>query len=142
MKSMSEILRQAADDVESGKRKYKWIDGDKCNCGIVAQIVLGNSSQSLEEIGVWGWEVDRCKATGIVTSEAIASLTEIGFTLDDIIELENLSNLEIRGRACLAIAYLDKDYDAAPAFIRYVRAWADLIDERQASSTTGLRGGK
>lgn len=126
----AEALRTAADRIEGGAA-YHWLDVGRCNCGHVA-MVIGNWTdvQVRRLIGCnvsYTNTADQCDVTGRSQDEVMSVLLGIGFTTDDLRELEMLSNPRVRRLAGIP----DDDWYAfsrKTPVVAYMRAWADLID--------------
>lgn len=111
-----EALRTAAKAIREG-HFYDWKKPHSCNCGIVAQVVLGMdtitaktalalSIYAAKQAGVEGvtWiEMSSvlCPITGIPTDTIFRALHEAGFNRADLVALEVLSDPEVCRRANL-----------------------------------------
>lgn len=147
--TLSVALREAARRIETGEVSYSWMNIARCNCGVLAQVLLGFDSKELEWrifqgrgffgfSGTWGRNLEieaQCKATGLPLHEVLRSLIAAGLSTLDMAHLEGLSAYAIRCRAGLPSTDLFGDYSEAPNVIRYMRAWADMLDEQSATNT-------
>jgi hypothetical protein len=132
-------LRASADKVENGTSNYFWANPASCNCGILAQQVAGSDvlrvdrNNGLE--GTWTGMVRRnaCSLTGTPISQIIARLKEVGFKRSDFQELEHLANIKICKRA--KIDRSPHYFTFQVNFVKYVRAWADILEEQEAAKS-------
>src|SRR5277367_4518024 len=100
--TLSDKLRTVAEKLEAGTLEFDWMNRSKCCCGVVAQMLLGKSSEEIGQmmpVGTQGtvasWKniVNRtCPITGRPTESIFAQLYDAGLTRDDIIHLEYLSD--------------------------------------------------
>jgi hypothetical protein len=132
-------LRAAATKAENEPSCYRWASMTQCNCGLVAQEILGGESNvrqvDYELEGGPGWTgvgkaMSVCLSSGIPLYEMSQRLINAGFDAADFKHLEDLSKEQIRERAGLGPLV---DYDQREdreAFIRYARAWADILEEK------------
>src|ERR1700722_9552499 len=133
---LQDALREAARRVRSGLF-YNWNLSDSCNCGILAQVACGLNVPELQarrfangEKGNWESIIDDCPLTGLSKSSVVFAMESIGATRKDLYELEYLSNSEIRFRAHLPANY-KHDFYRSDAFLAYIEAWADMLDEQE-----------
>jgi hypothetical protein len=132
-------LRAAADKAEREPRCYLWMSVTQCNCGLVAQEILGGRTpvhhalHSTTKMGGWegvGREIAVCTSSGLPLNDLISKLVDAGFEADDFGHLEDLSREQIRERAGLPEDGIINDREDRTAFIRYARAWADILEEK------------
>jgi hypothetical protein len=105
----------------------------------VAQQILGSSTavqrvvHEAPKYAGWegvGEEIKTCSASGLPYREVISRLVEAGFESADFQHLEDLSDKQIRERAGLPEEAIFEDREDRTAFIRYARAWADILEEK------------
>lgn len=102
-------LRTAVHALKAGTFPYTWNRSSRCNCGVVACAILGESpgkrlDTTDENFSRWDDAIGaHCTVTGHPTSELFADLFKCGLTALDLIELESLSNPKIAARALAAI---------------------------------------
>jgi hypothetical protein len=114
-----EALRAASKALKDGTVFYDWKKPHSCNCGIVAQAVLGKSSLSLrtilgpvqaavraitqnEAMPTWTKMAQVvCPVTGIPENEIFRALHDAGFTAKELCQLEYLSNQDILNRTSI-----------------------------------------
>ncbi len=101
----SEYLRKAASTIRAYPWAHHWSDPARCNCGILAQVVLDLDAVKLREkfippcMTTWtrllehtrGEAASRCPITNMDTLEMLTKLTEAGFTPEELHGLEYLS---------------------------------------------------
>lgn len=135
---LTNALRAAADKAESDPSCYQWISMLRCNCGLVAQEILGGETNvrqiHFELDGDPGWTgvgnaMGVCLSSGIPLYEMSQRLINAGFDTGDFQHLEDLSDRRVRERAGLKEEDLLEDREDRKSFIRYARAWADILEE-------------
>ena len=101
-----DALRQTADDIVSGHKFYAWHMRENCNCGILAQNLLGLRPLELkQEINsslrrgikfgattsdTWSEMARICPETGLPVADIISSLMEFGIAPEDVYRIEYL----------------------------------------------------
>lgn len=97
--TLSQTLNMVADKLDAGTVEYSWWNPQQCNCGVVAQAILGISRSKLDKFldryegGTWEGMVNEvCPMTGRPTARIFAELHDAGLTRDDLIHLERLSD--------------------------------------------------
>jgi hypothetical protein len=132
-RTLVDALRATADRLDGGAR-YNWTHMGACNCGHLAQTVTELSPAeihaiALEKAGDWHQQViDHCPASGLPMDHLIDALLELGLTRADLAHLERLSGPEVRARLSPAEPALD--YRRRSHVVTYMRAFADLLEER------------
>jgi len=143
--TLQEALRKAANGIVSGKFAYDWTISCSCNCGVLAYVADDGRSGNLDhfsdkldqEMPVAPWSgpenacIFRCPITKMPPNSIIASLRRLGIKKKDIHHLEWLSNRRIRTLAGLPISLGPTTYgdcDQWSAVVRYMRAWANMLD--------------
>lgn len=149
-------LRIAANALESGSFPYDWGKTNRCNCGVVACVLLSKSPSELEDamdslshpkdIRTWtkisGYH---CPITGAPTVEIFKALHDAGMGANEMRELEYLSNPKVLkrcefGRFTETTGMLwwkresthpeEPNHEEKEHVIQYLRAWADLLTEQ------------
>lgn len=103
-KILIRALRETAHLLRTGQVYYSWWDPDQCNCGLLAQQVLGIDSDILlqmrrcEEHGpLYGWGLNTpttfegmmiCRQSGLPVNELVTRLEAAGIEPRDMEELE------------------------------------------------------
>jgi hypothetical protein len=130
-----DALRTAADKIESGEWKYGWYSSRKCNCGLVARAIVGETVKS--PVSTWNdfkeglnqypqRRSDICLQSGFTYKELYDRLTDAGLTNEDFEELERLSNESVV--KSMSQSASDVDYTVRSHVIEYLRTWADLLE--------------
>lgn len=135
LKKISALIK-AKQKLEEGADYFHGTYG-KCNCGIVAQVVTGLSSKRIAEafsdselnnrvylktygpVFFYAMAEESCSVTGMPINDIVSTLSEWGFTFQDLKELELLSNKK----------YNTGGYqmDSKTGLINYLENWiADL----------------
>jgi hypothetical protein len=125
---------------------YDWLDGCRCNVGLLAQIVTKESYEELkirkhnEYSDFWNW-ADRgdgrnaenphswkslinfyCGTEQRTTSGIVGDMINVGFTKEDLIHLEFLSDSYILSKINKRLDYRNQD-----DLILYLKTWEGLI---------------
>jgi len=144
-KTLPEAMRAAAARIEA-KDGYEWQLTDCCNCGILAQCVMGVNEDELRDargllIGTWEMMSKHvCRSSGLPMPVVFQVLCDSGMSLDDFDHLEWLSCRAIRKRAGLTLRKPNTnsrgydDFDEPIAVASYLRAFASIVEERQAAA--------
>ena len=131
-KQLIDGLRTAADWIESGKVRYHWGIPEQCNCGILAQAILGIHPTEITKTNYhlnWHKEVKRCYETGLDINYIIKELIEVGMKPTDFVNLEYLT---FEG-----IPSSDEYYFTNPTnVISYMRTWADSLERELLNQST------
>lgn len=126
-------LRTTAARLETGVT-YQWTHMGACNCGHLAQTLTRVDRAELHRLalqraGDWGEHaIDYCATSGLPIDDVITTMLDAGMELRDIGELERLSAPEVLARIPLEERPLDRRERAH--VVRYMRAWAELLEER------------
>jgi hypothetical protein len=127
-------LIKAADLLELGTF-YQWGHMGSCNCGHLAQAVTHLSKEEIHKIamqgsGDWTNQInDYCQNTGLPLDLIISELTQSGFSVEDLINLEQLRDAEILNEIPFEIRK-DLRHNKKSDVIIYLRAWSDLISKK------------
>lgn len=131
--ALVQALRTTADRLARGAT-YQWTHMGACNCGHLAQTLTHLDRAELHALalmraGDWGEQaIDHCPTSGLPIDDVIGVMLDAGMELRDIGELERLAAPEIVARLPHGERELDRR-DRADV-VRYLRAWADLLEER------------
>lgn len=133
-RQLIDALRRAADRIEDPRGPYSWSDVVYCNCGILAQELLGVDAIRLTQLLVMGHEShgpwlhrgDRaaaCRATGVPMSQVSSALVEGGIDPYEfgVIELADIPHKECKYNENFA----NRNYVA-----RWMRQQADILEEQ------------
>jgi hypothetical protein len=126
-------LRATAERLGAGAR-YQWGHYGECNCGHLAQTLLGYAPAELHRFGQQregDWQEharEYCDTSGYRIDHVIRQMLGAGLSLDDIIHLENLSDPRVLAALPGGMRYLARnDRDDA---VLYLRTWAELLDRQ------------
>ncbi len=132
-------LRRTAARIEAGAT-YRWTNQGACNCGHLAQTLTSQSREELHRIalqkaGDWSEHaVDYCPTSGLPIDHVLTTMFDAGLTPEDLVHLERLSDPQVLATLPLGERYLD--YRQRDDVVRYLRAWAALVDVRDAADCT------
>ena len=124
-------LRTTADRVEAGAR-YEWGHMAHCNCGHLAQTVSNQTGAQISKVvkhALSEWTehaTDICDVSGNPVEELLDVLREIGFTREDVMHLEWLSDKRVLRKIGLGIYLQRNDRND---LITYLRTMADMLEE-------------
>lgn len=137
-----EAIEKTIYNLENNVYPYRWTDYESCNCGLLAKTILGGKSlrvagfnqspvsdKSLSPFCVEAF----CITTNLPLPEVFQSLKDAGFSITELLHLENLSDplicslaeLEISGGVFgrpVCILRSTKE-----AVIRYLKAWLEIL---------------
>jgi hypothetical protein len=135
------VLDNAADELKQTWFGYEWNDRTRCNCGIVARLVMQTDATKLNKLlppifenGVFcpTWSAmteSYCPDSGLPRNEVFCTLLKAGLRRDDFTHLEELSDPSIRERMSV---YRQTQRPVRRSrktdVIAYLRAWAVGIE--------------
>ncbi|QDU62633.1 hypothetical protein Pan216_35000 [Planctomycetes bacterium Pan216] len=128
-------LRATAERLERGAR-YEWGHMGRCNCGHLVQTITKMTDREI--VASIDYEMDEwtehakcyCEGTGGKVDDLFALLADLGFTHQDVIHLENLSDQSIVARIDKRRRPLRRN-DVSDVTL-YLRTMADVLDHRTA----------
>lgn len=132
-----QILRHTAYRIEYSPN-YQWGHMGACNCGFLAQEVTKLTkaeihSSALLGYGDWNEQLnDYCPTSGLPFDHIIGSLLNQGFDIDELRNLEKLSDIQIR----LRLQPMDLVQNNKDHVVLYLRKWADLLEETLLENIT------
>lgn len=137
------FLDRAADMIEEAPWDYSWLNSARCNCGVLAQAVLGINRHELYPMlagfhkTTWSAIIDEsrklCPTTLLPVQKVVDALFEAGFTENELIGLEGLDSPPIR--QLMRQPYRETDtFHSAVVTVEYMRAWARLLRRTKATS--------
>ncbi len=158
--NLIKALKVAINALTNGTIFYNWVNPTSCNCGIVAQAVLGVSPIELKQIATpffeksaaelkriapsrkdghptWKESVQTaCPITGEPTFEIIKRLKGIGMDKEDIVHLEFLEN-----PAILALSGIKKEpiYERKIQSEKVTEVPVAVTDSKQVRSNSFLK---
>lgn len=133
-------LRDTSKRIGGNKSNYDWKNIGACNCGNLVQIVTGHDKKQIHQHGIqkhgdWEMLVYLYNDNGkYEIDRIIKALLDLGFTLDDIVNLENLSDPEILSSVPGNKRFLKRD--AREDVILYLETWANLLEDSILSKIT------
>ena len=132
-KQLIRALGETAQRLRSDDHGYSWAHATRCNCGVLAQTLLGIGEIELGAFGTCGtWTVSanygHCAQTGLPTRRLFKALAACGVEASDYERIE----------------YLDaKDanvFDVPANVAAWMDAQADLLEARRAAGERPERG--
>ncbi|MCL4303303.1 MAG: hypothetical protein KJ077_46885 [Anaerolineae bacterium] len=124
-------LRQTADRLASGAR-YEWGHMARCNCGHLVQTITQMTdheiAQSVDfELDEWSeYAKDYCEGSGHKVDDLLIILQDVGFSHQDVIHLENLSDTRVLGRLPGGRRYLQRN--RVEDVTLYMQTLADMLE--------------
>ncbi len=138
-----DALRVTAARLEDPSTRYQWAHMGACNCGQLAQTITAIPRaeihrRALERAGDWGEQsVEHCPTSGLPIDHVLTAMLDVGLELGDVTHLERLSDRRVLARFPVEARRLS--FRAREDVVRYLRAWADLLDEERAREVSGVR---
>jgi hypothetical protein len=134
-------LRVTAARIAAGSR-YQWTHQGACNCGHLAQTITQRSREEIHRLAVqkagdWGEHaIDYCPTSGYPIDHVLSEMLAAGLELADVAQLERLADPEVRRR--LPDAGRQLDHRRREDVVRYMEAWAELLEDRLACESSGV----
>lgn len=135
--SLISSLRRTSQKLKDGSA-YQWGHMGACNCGNLAQELTGLSRGQIHQLamqgfGDWNDQLrEYCPTSGLPMDVMISKLLDAGLTVDDLADLEKLSNPSI-----LAEIPLDRrdtlSKNNRDDVILYMESWANLLERHWIS---------
>ncbi len=138
------VLRETSKRIAASKSNYDWKNIGACNCGNLVQVVTGHDRKQIHQYGIqkhgdWEMLAYLYKDNGnYEIDKIIKSLLDLGFTLCDIVNLENLGDSEILSRVSDHKPFLKRD--AREDVILYLETWASMLEEKLISEISVEEG--
>jgi len=130
-------IRNTARHLEKSKQ-YQWGHMGACNCGFLVQEVLKISKEeihrkAMQGYGDWNEQLnDYCPNSGLPMDELIDKLLDVGFSRNDLKDLEKLSAREVLEQLPLGERNLKQNVKAD--VIKYLLTWAALLENQLLES--------
>ncbi len=134
-KELIDALRTSAHRISSGER-YEWGHVGRCNCGHLVQSISGKSSSEIiqsfgPELDEWSEHAnDYCGTTGLPVQHLFDDLAAVGFSYDDVKNLEYLNDESVLIRLPVDNKYLRHNQREDVAL--YMNTMASLLEEELA----------
>ena len=131
--TLEEALRVTAPRIAGGS-DYRWTHMGLCNCGHLAQTVAFTSAEelyaiALQKAGDWTEQIrDYCPISGYPLDFIISALLELGATLQELRDLERLSNPKILKKMSVE-KRRNLNYRSRDDVVLYMKTWANLLRE-------------
>ena len=125
-------LRETAERLSSGAH-YEWGHMGRCNCGHLLQTVTDLSSFEIVktidfQLDEWSeYANDYCEGTGQKVEDLFSSLQNVGFSREDVIHLENLSDKRVLQQLGDGLRYLERNNREHVQL--YMTTMADILEE-------------
>jgi len=132
-----DALRRTAKKLEDGS-VYMWGHMGSCNCGNLAQEITKLSkgqihAYAMQGRGDWNEQLnDYCETSQMPIDLVIHELLIAGFSIEDLKNLEKLSDHKILSRLPLEKRYLKHNVRAD--VIVYIKEWANMLEDELLSS--------
>jgi hypothetical protein len=134
-----QILLKTAKVIEESNH-YQWGHMGSCNCGFLAQQISHLRkdeihARAMQRYGDWNEQLnDYCPSSGLLMDDLISEMLAFGFDVDDLKNLEKLSDGEILRSFSVDQRNLkhNNKYDVA----KYLSAWAAIIENKIISKVT------
>ncbi len=129
---LMEALLETANQLENGVN-YQWGHMGSCNCGHLAQVVTGLTKErihqeSMYRTGDWKDQLrDYCPQSGLPMDVIIDKMIEAGFTANDLVHLERLSDIQILKK--LPTSHFHLNHNSSKDAALYLRCWASLMED-------------
>ena len=132
-----DALRRTAKKLNTGS-EYMWGHMGSCNCGNLAQEVTKRSkaeihAYAMQGNGDWNEQLnDYCGTTQMPIDLVIHEMLTSGFSVEDLQNLEKLSDKQILMRLPAENRYLRHNVKAD--VIVYMKEWANMLEDELLSS--------
>jgi hypothetical protein len=127
-----DTLRETAARLANGAR-YEWGHMGRCNCGHLVQTVTNMTDYEIVktidfELDEWTEHAqDYCEGSGHKVDDLFIILQNVGFSYQDVIHLENLSDQKVLDRLEGGRRYLRRN--SVEDVTLYMSTMADLLEE-------------
>ena len=141
-----EALKKTIYNLENDVYEYNWSESNSCNCGILARSISGTregidgyyNSPDVGDMCIPPWtRRSICLKTGLPLSGIWKTLKDIGFTHDEIANLESLSDKKIADKTGMEFNIFKHStgFSVSPHrsekryVISYLKAWVEILEE-------------
>ncbi len=128
-----QALRTTARKLENGGN-YQWGHMGSCNCGNLAQELTKLSkaeihAYAMQRSGDWYEQtLEFCPSSGYPMDLLIEKLLEEGLKLEDLRNLERLSDQEVLRNLPQNLKYLNQN--CREDVVLYMKTWADMLENK------------
>lgn len=128
-----DALRGTADKLKNGSQ-YMWGHMGSCNCGNLAQEVTKRTkaeihAYAMQGHGDWNEQLNEyCETSAMPIDLIIFDLLTAGFSIEDLQNLEKLSDKDVLMRLPVEKRYLR--HNVREDVIVYLHEWANMLEER------------
>jgi hypothetical protein len=136
-----QALRSTAARLAAGAN-YQWGHFGQCNCGHLAQSLLGVGHAKLHEIALEGdgdWEMianQHCPVSGRRIDSIVTDLLEMGLSTQDLGHLEKLSDERVLRALAGGKRWLRRN--DRNDVVAYMLAWAELLESQHPADVAAL----
>lgn len=134
-KPIVELLRETAERLDQGAR-YEWGHMGRCNCGHLVQTLTDMSDREISfsvdnQLDEWSEHAKSyCAETGSPVEDIFHALAQVGFSHEDVVRLERLSDPRVLKHLGGKGKQLRRNY--SPDVSLYMRALAEVIELEKA----------
>lgn len=132
-------LRRTAARLQKGA-PHQWGHMGSCNCGHLAQELTRFTKAEIHQrallsrSGDWNEQlIDYCPTSGLPLDDVVAELLAAGLDIDDLRQLERLSDQRILQR--LPPEARSLQHNLREDVVRYLNSWAQLLEEEWLERT-------
>ena len=132
-----DALRRTAKKLETGSQ-YMWGHMGSCNCGNLAQEITKRSkaeihAYAMQGHGDWNEQLNEyCGTTEMPLDLVVHEMLSSGFALEDLQNLEKLSDKQILMRLPIENRYLR--HNVRGDVVVYLKEWANMLEEQLLDS--------
>lgn len=133
-------LRRTAETLQKGA-PYQWGHMGSCNCGHLAQELTRYTKAEIHQrallsrSGDWNEQlIDYCPTSGLPLDDVISELLAAGLDIDDLKQLERLSDPKVLQRIPFAERHLRHNFRSD--VVKYLHTWASVLEDEWLSKTT------
>lgn len=132
-----QILRNTAKKLEKSS-EYQWGHMGSCNCGFLAQELTKLNkhqihSRAMQRYGNWSDQLnDYCPTSGLLIDDLITQLVDAGFDVDDLKNLEMLSDPDVLKHLPSKRLHLTRNVKSD--VVEYLNTWSEILEEHLIES--------
>lgn len=139
-------LRNTINNLKSGA-PYQWGHMGSCNCGNLAQEVTRLSKSeihafAMQRHGDWNEQLNEyCPSSGLPVDLMIGELVGAGFTLEDLMHLERLSDPQVL-KVIPTAKRNELRKNSKEDVVLYLETWVKLLEDNWANNQQKIIRGK